>query len=156
MKPTATLTAQIVAFVRAGVFPEVAAEAAGVDRRTFHNWLRYGRRADRAGEYQAFAEAVMVASAQARATAEIETLNHRPYDWLRNGPGKPSAHMPGWTGVTKPPPQNQAPPSILDDPDARAALATAMQLLQPFPELAAALAKVFSADAEATTEEAAA
>jgi hypothetical protein len=42
-KLTAELSATIVASIEAGNYNDTAAQAAGVDRQTFYNWLKWGR-----------------------------------------------------------------------------------------------------------------
>ncbi len=58
---TPALQEQIVAYIRAGGFPHVAAEAAGLPRRVFKRWLERGQRSDAPPDYRAFALAVMEA-----------------------------------------------------------------------------------------------
>jgi hypothetical protein len=99
---TPALLAQIVAFIRGGGFPHIAAEAAGLPRQVFARWLQRGQRADAPPNYRAFALAVMEAQAQARLHAELATLTDKPLDWLKAGPGKDSADNPGWTNPGKP------------------------------------------------------
>src|SRR5262245_6914530 len=86
----------IVAFVRAGGFAHVAAEAAGVPREVFDDWMsRPGPR------YREFARAVRQAEAQARLRVEVAVLDARPLDWLKSGPGKPLPGYPGWTAPAR-------------------------------------------------------
>jgi hypothetical protein len=99
---TAALQEQIVAYIRAGGFPHVAAEAAGLPRQVFTRWLNRGQRADAPLAYRAFARAVMEAQAQARLHAELTAMTDKPLDWLKAGPGKDSADNPGWTNPGKP------------------------------------------------------
>jgi hypothetical protein len=99
---TLALQAQIVAFIRGGGFPQVAAEAAGLPRRVFVRWLQRGQKADAPPNYRAFAQAVMEARAQARLQAELTAKTDKPLDWLKAGPGKDSAGNPGWTNPGKP------------------------------------------------------
>jgi hypothetical protein len=99
---TPALEAQILAYIRGGGFPIVAAEAAGLPRRVFARWLRRGQRADAPPEYRRFARAVMEAQAQARLHAELTTMSDKPLDWLKAGPGKDSADNPGWANPGKP------------------------------------------------------
>ena len=89
--PTPELQQQICAFIRAGGFPRVAAEAAGVRATDFARWLRRGRRKQAPAVYRAFADAVAQAMAQARLAAELQVFEKRPLDWLKCGPGKESA-----------------------------------------------------------------
>src|SRR6185437_7480818 len=99
---TAALQEQIVAYIRAGGFPHIAAEAAGLPRHLFARWLERGQRADAPAAYREFARAVMEAQAQARLHAELTALTDKPLDWLKAGPGKDSADNPGWTNPGKP------------------------------------------------------
>lgn len=86
----------ILSFIRAGGFPHTAAEAAGVPRELFDDWLsRPGPR------YRAFALAVRQASAQARLRVEVAVLDAKPLDWLKSGPGKPQPGLPGWTAPAR-------------------------------------------------------
>ena len=99
---TAALQQQIVTYIRAGGFPHVAAEAAGLPRQLFVRWLERGQRPDAPPAYREFARAVMEAQAQARLHAELAALTDKPLDWLKAGPGKDSADNPGWTNPGKP------------------------------------------------------
>ncbi len=91
----------IVAYVRAGGYPHVAAEAAGIPREVFDDWLRKGE-AGRPLKYKQFVEALHQAEAQARLNAEVAALKDKPMDWLRAGPGKETAAKPGWSALAKP------------------------------------------------------
>jgi hypothetical protein len=59
--------ATILAHVRRVGFTKHAARAAGIGQSTFHDWMRRGR-AEAAGEYRDFYEAVTAARAQAAQT----------------------------------------------------------------------------------------
>lgn len=85
----------IVAAIRAGGFPHVAAEAAGVPRRVFRRWLAMGRKPS-AVPYGQFRRNVMQARAHARLTAECEVRDKDPKTWLQAGPAKEAAEAPGW------------------------------------------------------------
>jgi hypothetical protein len=99
--PTADLARQIAAFVRAGGFPHVAAEALGVPREVFEDWLRRGSEGRGPAVYGILFREVLQAHAQARLTAEVSVLEDRPLDWLKSGPGRPSAGAPGWTAPAR-------------------------------------------------------
>src|SRR3954465_4955169 len=99
---TAAVQQSIVAYIRAGGFAEVAAEAAGVRRAVFLGWLRKGDAPDARPRYRAFAEAVRQAQAQARLGAEVSARNDKPLDWLRNGPGRETTRQSGWTANVRP------------------------------------------------------
>lgn len=86
----------IVAYIRSGAFDWVAAEAAGISARTFRRWMEAGERGVAA--YVGFYEAVRVARAEARVTAEVEVRKDNPLAWLRYGPGRDRGpEKRGWT-----------------------------------------------------------
>jgi hypothetical protein len=137
---TPAIQQAIVAFVRAGGFPHVAAEAAGVPREVFDDWMtRRGR------PYRDFAWAVRQAHAQARLRGEVTVHEERPLDWLKSGPGRPAPDSPGWTLPARPvglTDEHLSPLvkreiqelvtlllGVIDDPDLRAELSAK---LQPF------------------------
>jgi hypothetical protein len=134
---TDALAQQIVAYIRVGGFPHVAAEAAGVPRATFEKWRKRGQRSDAPEIYRNFSTSVRQAIAQARLTAELAALKGRPLDWLRCGPGKETTRNPGWTATTRPAARLK-PSTANASPDR---LITALlDLLTPFPEARAAVA----------------
>lgn len=98
---TPALQEQIVAFIRAGGYPHVAAEAAGLPRDVFDKWMQRGQAARAPAAQRAFARAVMEAQAQARLHAELAARKDKPLDWLKAGPGKVSAVNPGWSNPGK-------------------------------------------------------
>lgn len=98
---TAEIEHQILSYLRAGGFPQIAAEAAGVPKEVFADWLRRGEAPRGARRYRAFARSVRQAQAQARLTAEIAVLREKPLDWLRSGPGKQRVDSPGWTAPVR-------------------------------------------------------
>jgi hypothetical protein len=138
---TPALQAQIVAFIRSGGFAHVAAEAAGLPRQMFERWLRRGQKADAPPNYRAFALAVMEAQAQARLHAELTTLNEKPLDWLKAGPGQDRADNPGWANPGK---QRTASTPGLDREqilvEVFALVGEAAELLAVHPEAGAVLA----------------
>jgi hypothetical protein len=86
--------------IEGGAFDWVAAEAAGISRRTFYDWMKRGE----AGE-EPFAELVGVlrrARATARVGAERTVRLRDPLAWLRLGPGRERPEEPGWTLPPKP------------------------------------------------------
>src|SRR5438128_313419 len=131
----------IVAYVRAGGYPQVAAEAAGLPRAVFERWLRRGEGERAPAKYRAFAAAVRQAEAQARLGAEVAILSSKPLDWLRSGPGRATSDNPGWTASVRPLPLTRAPaasPAL--QPEVQALLASLLDVLGPYPEARAALA----------------
>jgi hypothetical protein len=136
---------QIVAFIRAGGYPHVAAEAAGVGWRTFERWMRYGGRQRREPVYHAFAAAVRQAAAQARLRAEIAVMENKPLDWLRYGPGKETAERPGWTAAVRATARGDGRAgNVLENREIRALIASLVQVLAPYPEARRAVADYFS------------
>jgi len=95
------LQEKIAAFIRAGGFAHVAAEAAGLPREVFARWLARGERPDAPANYRAFARAIREAEAQARLQAELRVRNDKPLDWLKSGPGQATADKPGWGNPSK-------------------------------------------------------
>ena len=106
----------IVTFVRAGTFAWVAAEAAGVDPRTFRDWMARGegRHPTRAATPAliAFAREVRSAEAQARVAAEARVYRDRPEYWLGRV-GRSRAGREGWTEPVREP--GEAPPGQLPE-----------------------------------------
>jgi hypothetical protein len=138
---TPELQARIASFVRAGCFPHVAAEAAGLSCRIFQNWLRRGSHARAKQPYRGFAEEVRQATAQARLRAEIAIIDKRPLDWLKCGPGKETSRRPGWS--TAPKAQTAArvhDNNLLADPRFRGLGAKLLAALTPFPDARLAVA----------------
>jgi hypothetical protein len=81
--------------IREGAFEWVAAEAAGISRRTFYYWMKRGERGE---EPYAYVETrVRQAQAHARLEAEKRVRHDSPLSWLRLGPGRERAGKPGWT-----------------------------------------------------------
>lgn len=135
---TAEVEQRILAAIRAGAYPHVAAEAAGVPRQLFRRWLRQGkRRPDRT--YGPFYRHVRQAQAQARLKAEIDARDKDVRFWLRYGPGKESADNPGWTSTVKPRPLPPADTGARTAAQWNALLARILQVLTAFPEARAAL-----------------
>lgn len=128
----------ILSFIRAGGFAHVAAEAAGVPREEFDEWLaRPGRR------YRAFALAVRQAEAQARLRVEVAVLDARPLDWLKSGPGKPRPDFPGWTAAARATPVREDV-SGLENPETRELMSLLIDTLSDHPSLRELLAEAAS------------
>lgn len=139
-RPTPEITAQLVGYVRAGGYPEVAAEAAGVPRDLFARWLERGRCNKAREPYRSFALAVAQALAQARLRAEIETRQKVPRFWLSSGPGRERADTPGWTSQVKPRADDGEDAAQVGAELARL-IEVMMTALAPYPDARAAMAE---------------
>lgn len=127
---------RICAAIRAGAFDWVAAEANGVSRRSFYDWLAWGEKGRE--PYSQFSRDVAEARAQARLAAEIEVRRGNPLQWLRLGPGRDRKGAPGWTEQV----EHKLDITVLirtiaekqglsvDDPLVRAAIAEAEAIMQ--------------------------
>ncbi len=141
---TPALQEQILAFIRAGGYPHVAAEAAGLPRDVFERWMERGQSARAPAAYRALAQAVMEAQAQARLKAEVTAMTDKPLDWLKAGPGKDSAANPGWTNPGKPRDTSASKTNKAEQLRVWCAvldlLGRCVERLAPYPEARAALA----------------
>ena len=140
-QPTPAIQQSIVAYVRAGGFPHVAAEAAGVSVELFDHWMRLAERPRASAKLRQFAEAVRQAAAQARLAAETEMRANKPLDWLRSGPGRPTPAGEGWTGPARPAPVAPEKSQEGLSPEGQLVVAAVMKALAPFPEASAAVAE---------------
>jgi hypothetical protein len=131
---TEWIESTILAYVRAGGFAHVAAEAAGVPRELFEEWMRLGEKSHPVGKYRLFAHAVRQAEAQARLSAEVAALKGKPVDWLKAGPGKETDDKPGWSALAKPRGGNDKPMSPLLDPGVQELLRTLLRVLERYPD----------------------
>ncbi len=131
---TPEIEAKILAYVRAGGFAHVAAEAAGLTREVFEEWMRKGESKRAIPKYRLFAEAVRQAEAQARLGAEVAALKGKPVDWLKAGPGKETAAKPGWSALAKPHGGRDQPTSLLLDPGVQELLRTLLRALERYPD----------------------
>jgi hypothetical protein len=140
--PTALQQQSIAAYVRAGGFPHIAAEAAGVPAAVFDDWMRRGRSPRARPVCREFFLEVTKAAAQARLGAEIAALKDKPMDWLKSGPGKEAKDRPGWTTTVKP---FLADGTTSGDPllraQVQALVARLLDVLAPYPEARARLAE---------------
>ena len=139
---TPEVARQIVAAIRAGAFPHIAAEAAGIPRNVFQGWLRQGERKGGREPFKSFAKEVRTATAQARLRAEMEVFQGDPKSWLRSGPGKESPQTPGWTGIVKPGITNDLRQiNIFNAPDFLEFLKQLRQILAPYPDALQAISQ---------------
>jgi hypothetical protein len=151
---TPQLTERICSFIRAGGFAHVAAEAAGVPREVFEEWLERGRGRRPPRLYRDFCRAVRQAQAEARLAAELKLLEKNPLQWLKCGPGRETPDAAGWTTPVKPlfAGDGRAVNALLL-PEIQEVLAAMLEALAPFPEARAALAPfVAGPDADSDRE----
>ncbi len=141
---TPAIQKAIVAYIRAGGFPHIAAEAAGVPREVFERLRRKGEEDRAPPRYRAFAAAVRQAIAQARLGAEVQVRTDKPLDWLRYGPGRESADGLGWTSAARPRPISRSESPLLD-PSFAALVAHLLDALSAFPEARAVAARLLDA-----------
>lgn len=137
---TPLLHAQIVAAIRAGAYPHVAAMARGVSAAIFEDWIKRGEQPHRRGRYAHFAAEVREARAQARVKAECEVLRKSPLDWLVHGLGREAPGNAGWSVVVKPHEATEAAINALLDPRLLGLFHRLLDVLTPFPEARAAAA----------------
>jgi hypothetical protein len=136
---TTAIVQTVVAFIRAGGFPDVAAEAAGIPHQLFDSWRRQGEAPDAPQHYHDFAVAVRQAGAQGRLGAEVSIRDEKPLDWLRSGPGRETSDHPGWTGPARPRTAS-ATGAALMDPRLQNLFVRILPLLEPHPETRSLLA----------------
>ena len=141
---TAQVRQQIVAGIRAGGYPHIAAEAWDVPKAVFDNWLRRGHAAKAREPYRLFAGEVRAARAQARLKAEMDVFKDDPKIWLEHGPGREAADNPGWTVSVKPADAAAADRNALLDPDVMGLIRVVMQTLTPFPDARTRLAQTLT------------
>lgn len=128
------LQEQIVAAIRAGAFPHVAAGAFGVSRRTYERWRKRGRSARSCEPYRSFSRAVDEAIAQARLRAEMSVFTDQPRIWLQHGPGRESSGNRGWTVAVKPSAASKVEANPFLMPEMIALAREIQAALEPFPE----------------------
>jgi hypothetical protein len=133
---------KVLHFIRAGGYDWVAAEAAGVPRAVFSEWLARGERSRRQ-PYHRFSNAVMVARAQARLKAEVELRSKCPRDWLRMGPGRETPDRPGWSVPVRPVTDQKQKVSLLDLPDFQRFADKFFELAPAFPGLQEQMRGIF-------------
>lgn len=135
-----TLHQQIMAAIRAGGFPHIAAQAFGVTPNELEGWVRRGEGAGESGRkrggkrFRAFANELREAFAQARLKAEIQVFNEDPPRWLEHGPGRDCADNAGWSSAVKGLTNLEVVRSALDDPEFLEYMRTVVDGLAGFPE----------------------
>jgi hypothetical protein len=132
----------ILAYIREGGFPHIAAEAAGVPAEVFHDWIKKGQQRRAREPYRSFATQVRQAIAQIRLLTEIDVRKDDPRFWLLKGPGRETPNNPGWTRETKPLiVQDNRTVNLLASPQWNSLWAIILQALAEFPEARLALAQ---------------
>jgi hypothetical protein len=131
---------KIVGAIRHGAFPFIAAEAAGVPREVFADWMRRGSVKRSSPRFRRFRDQVREAIAVARLAAETYALKNDPLAWLKFGPGKETTEVPGWSNAVKPPPADEPQPAA-SEAEVRLGLLTGLtpEMNKLKPELRAAL-----------------
>jgi len=148
---TPEIQRDICAYIRAGGYPHVAAEAAGIPAEVFDQWLAAGKRKKTKPLYRDFVTAINQAKAQARLGAEIAALKDNPIAWLKSGPGKESPNSPGWTGIVKPMlTTNSQTINYFTSPDFLQFINTLRNVLAPYPEALRALSEALERPEHAT------
>lgn len=132
---------RIASFIRAGGFPHIAAEAAGLPRELFEEWMQRGKDPRSASRYRNFRVAILQAQAQARLAAETKALQEKPMDWLKAGPGRDTAETVGWASPARA--HARDTDGFLDafrHPELQRLFQTLLEVLAPFPEARGAVA----------------
>jgi len=93
---TPELTEALCTLIRKGAYPTIAAQAMGLNSRTYSRYMRDGKLGHNK-KCTEFYVAVMMAKALARQVAEARVFEENPLAWLRYGPGKTTADIPGWS-----------------------------------------------------------
>lgn len=123
---------RIAGYLSQGGYIQVAAQAAGVPRRTFAAWMRRGRKSTR-GVYRKLYDRVCQAKATARLRAEINVYQKYPKLWLCHGPGREQPGSQGWSTAVKASPKSPADSSF-SVTEWHELLTIILQALMPFPE----------------------
>ena len=139
---TPDIARSIAAAIRAGVFPHVASEAAGVSRELFDEAMHLGTQSGAHPEAQAFAALIRQAIAQARMKAEMLMLAQDAGFWLKHGPGKGSESNPGWTNPVRPSQEEERDGSLAASAEVLDLGAKILEALEPFEEARLAVVKV--------------
>lgn len=109
---TPDLQTTIVSYIKAGMTPVIAAQAARVSRSTFYAWMKLGRSETPDPLYAGFVEAIEQAEASAIGMAEVRVYKEHPEKWLAKGPGRDRKGQEGW-GTTPPQPETMGDRNIV-------------------------------------------
>jgi hypothetical protein len=129
----------LLAYLRQGGFPLVAADAAGVPAPAFLVWMQRGESAGAREPLRGFARNVRQAVAQARLLAELAVCKKDPKFWLSHGPGRETPESTGWTAPARPATRPTVQTNSLEQ--ARGLCALILDTLTPFPEARARVAE---------------
>lgn len=142
IKLTKELEGSILAGIRAGGYPHVAAQAFGVPEELFAKWIASGSKKNAKDPYKTFCLNVQAAKAQARLKAEMKAMEEDPRFWLKNGPGKEKPDSPGWAAMVRPMiGGNTNTINLFGSPDFIQFMATLRNVLAPFPQALDALSR---------------
>src|SRR5688572_14776610 len=138
---TASLHQKIVAAIRAGGFPHIAAQAFGVTSAQLESWLRRGEHG-RGEPYRSFAREFRDSYAQARLKAEIHVFNEDPPRWLEHGPARDRADSPGWSSAVRALTNLEGEHNALADPEFLEFMQRARHEFADLPEAQKRLARL--------------
>lgn len=108
---TYALLERICQRIRGGAFEHVAAEAEGIPRQIFNDWLQRAETPRPRRIYRDLKEMVMQAHAHSRYMAEVKMRLENPRFWLLHGVGKETRHALGWSR-----PADASGPNELSEP----------------------------------------
>lgn len=100
--PVGEQRTRILAGIRSGGYPRVAAAAFGMCAEEFDACMSSANLPDSPESVRSFAREASEAHAQARLRAEIAVFEDDPKIWLEHGPGRETRRSPGWTQTVKP------------------------------------------------------
>jgi hypothetical protein len=130
---------QLLAAIKSGAHPRVAAVAAGVAPTLFTAWLKLGRERSR-GRYWKLWLAVCQARAWARMRAEIEARQKDVKFWLRYGP---QDGLPKWRPARS---TRAAKPKQGARDDLQPLVDCLLAALEPFPEAKQAVLRALASN----------
>jgi hypothetical protein len=137
---SAEMRSQIIGSIRAGGYPHVAAEAWGMPKEIFDDWMRRAAEPKAREPQRSFARDVKLAFAQARLSAEISVFKDEPKIWLIHGPGREKDDSPGWSVSVKPAELSVAGRNVLLDPELMQLFHIVLKALEPHEEARLAVA----------------
>lgn len=150
-KLTASARRTILAYIRAGGLPVVAAEAAGIDRLSFRRWMRLGRHPRSGPLFRSFYNEVVQARALARLKAEIQAFNNRPIDWLKKDQPRPADLSAGSSLGGKSPIDDSANEEGVDSApqlEVPMLIERILAILEPYPEIREQMASTLASTLE--------